>query len=269
MGRLGKVASPALCGNANPRLIRHKLAYTTLCKGSDTERSRNRCSCGSAGRSAAVGRFRRRPPTFGQSDPFPRHTVCKRAGRHRETQVSSDGNVQAMLTASSPAHGRPRRTQASPRPPGQPNRGHSPPGTAGPAPGDTGPVSTGLSQTGPGGTDRSAPGTAEPGPGGTGTGRHRAQPDRGKPERARPPRPSAWQPDAGQPAPDRSARGPARPGPAGAGLADTANRHRARRHPDRSTPDRPTRASRTGPPTRPTRRGPLFGRGREPIRARA
>jgi len=54
MGRLGKVASPALCGNANQRLMRHKLADTTLCERSDTESSRKLRSCGSARRPAAV-----------------------------------------------------------------------------------------------------------------------------------------------------------------------------------------------------------------------
>jgi hypothetical protein len=54
MGRLGKVASPALCGNANQRLMRHNLADTTLCKRSDTESSRKLRSCGSARRPAAV-----------------------------------------------------------------------------------------------------------------------------------------------------------------------------------------------------------------------
>jgi len=54
MGRLGKVASPALCGNANQRLMRHKLADTTLCKRSDTESSRKLRSCGSARRPTAV-----------------------------------------------------------------------------------------------------------------------------------------------------------------------------------------------------------------------
>jgi hypothetical protein len=54
MGRLGKVASPALCGNANQRLMRHKLTDTTLCERSDTESSRKQRSCGSARRPAAV-----------------------------------------------------------------------------------------------------------------------------------------------------------------------------------------------------------------------
>lgn len=39
MGRLGKVASPALSGNVNPRLMRHKSTDTTLRKGLNTDSS--------------------------------------------------------------------------------------------------------------------------------------------------------------------------------------------------------------------------------------
>jgi hypothetical protein len=51
MGREGKVASPALRGNANPRLLRHKLVFTTLRKYVTTQSSQN---CIPAGRRAGL-----------------------------------------------------------------------------------------------------------------------------------------------------------------------------------------------------------------------
>jgi hypothetical protein len=59
MGREGKVASPALRGNVNPRLLRHKLVYTTLSSQPSTQSRQN---CIPAGRRRGPQRRPRSPP---------------------------------------------------------------------------------------------------------------------------------------------------------------------------------------------------------------
>ena len=76
MGREGKVASPALRGNANPRLLRHKLVFTTLRKQEKTQSSQN---CIPAGRRAGLWSRADSPPRAPPNGPGRRPTRAHRA----------------------------------------------------------------------------------------------------------------------------------------------------------------------------------------------
>ena len=76
MGREGKVASPALRGNANPRLLRHKLVFTTLRKHEKTESSQN---CIPAGRRAGLWSRADSPPRAPPGGPGRRPARAHRA----------------------------------------------------------------------------------------------------------------------------------------------------------------------------------------------
>jgi hypothetical protein len=115
MGRLGKVASPALCGNANQRLMRHKLADTTLCERSDTESSRKLRSCGSARRPAAVRAVPAPTAHFRPNRPFfvargmqtrraaPRYTSATRWQSAGNACVKPRGRAGARAGLATPA----------------------------------------------------------------------------------------------------------------------------------------------------------------------
>jgi hypothetical protein len=94
MGREGKVASPALRGNANPRLMRHKSIFTTLSKQTDTHRSRY---CILAGR-------RRGPRRRAHSRPWPSPgsppgAPSGPAGRHRPGRLPGRVSVSTSQCA--------------------------------------------------------------------------------------------------------------------------------------------------------------------------
>ena len=98
MGREGKVASPALRGNANPRLLRHKLVYTTLSKRSEYSEWPKLYTCRSAtaarggGRTPGPGHLPAARPALPTGPPGatgpggPRAAQCKRMATRRSCQ---------------------------------------------------------------------------------------------------------------------------------------------------------------------------------------
>jgi hypothetical protein len=166
MGRLGKVASPALCGNANQRLLRHKLADTTLCNRSDTERSRKWRSCGSARRPAAVravpaptAHFRPNRPFFVAQGMQTRRAApgctgihkCNAMAMHRQCLRQAPGGAPAGLAGLATLAQRVSRTG-----PAEPGRQHgiASTGPAEPEPAGKGPPLREVAGTGPADTGR-------------------------------------------------------------------------------------------------------------------
>ena len=99
MGRLGKVASPAHSGNANPRLMRHKLADTTFrsCPNTDSSQTASppvgAAACGSGADSPAP-----RSPAAGPA-PVP-GAFGRRPRRRGRGRISGCSSVKARQSAS-------------------------------------------------------------------------------------------------------------------------------------------------------------------------
>jgi hypothetical protein len=154
MGRLGKVASPALSGNANPRLMRHKLADTTFRSRPNTDSSQTAsppvgaAACGGGADSpappspAAVsaprsGRFR--APTPGpDSGIHQRQGKAIRKSYKCQTGAARPGCARAQRASlqAGPTRKAKRGFPAQAGPPGAahraPARPHTPPRTAPP-----------------------------------------------------------------------------------------------------------------------------------------
>ena len=107
MGREGKVASPALRGNANPRLLRHKLVYTTLSKWPNTQSNQN---CIPAGRRRGPRRRADSPPR--PSSGRPPGAPYGPAGRGRPRRLPWQLSVSAWQRAGHARVNRPRRGRA-------------------------------------------------------------------------------------------------------------------------------------------------------------
>jgi hypothetical protein len=178
MGREGKVASPALLGNVNPRLLRHKLVYTTLSKRPNTQGDQNCIPAGRRGGPCRRADFSARPP------PGPPPGAPDRpAGRGRPRRPRRAAQGKHMATRRScqgqPTAARKGRHEGTPR------------GREG-TPGDKGPVAPAPGRAactaGPSARDEGLPDRYEPpagrlhfahfrrwaGPGGPSPGRGRA-----------------------------------------------------------------------------------------------
>ena len=113
MGREGKVASPALRGNANPRLLRHKLSYTTLSKHLNTLSSQN---CIPAGRRRGLWSRADSPPR--PSPGSPAGAPSGPTGRDRPRRLPGRGQGERIATRwswwSQPAAARASRREGAP-----------------------------------------------------------------------------------------------------------------------------------------------------------
>ena len=250
MGRLGKVASPAHSGNANPRLMRHKLADTTFrsCPNTDSSQTASppvgAAACGSgadspAPRSPAAGPA----PVPGAFGPGPATGPGRISGYTSVKARQSASHINVKRERRAPGCARAQRASLQAGPPGKPS---GPPARAGPPGRLTGPQH----------------GTAHPRDGFAGEASHRPHPAARprRPPRARDrfaraashqPAPPGRPPEAPAAGPDRFARAashqPAPPGrPPEAPAAG----------PGPFRPSGFTPAGATRPPARGARRGP-------------